>query len=258
MGIFVGARVLYDFVQINTGGRFCYNFKNLGPPGSYLEFDSYGGLLLAWGKRDSTINPFVNNVSNQTMRRHSFAYSYNVYCDRRGTSQKTGAVALQINKISLITENDIIGDNKDRFRTAGATVQYRNESTVFGISVILWTGEKGERITGTDYPARNGYKTQGRFGQHSHGIFCLQAQQYLDYGQYFQASAGIDAEQVRNVFQNKIIHDMAFLPERWVKNPSSHVPMLDSDGNMYLFPYGQTIRKPTPFFNLAVNPGLFY
>ena len=257
-GIFVGAWVNYDFVQINAGGRICFNFKNLGTPGCYWESDSYGGALFAYGKRDSTINPFVNSVSNQTMRRYGFAYSYNIYCDGRGTSQKTGVIALQFNKISLITENDIIGDNKDRFRTAGATVQYRHESTVLGISVILWTGEKGERITGTDYPARNGYKKPERFGQYSHGILCLQAQQYLVHGQNVQASAGIDAEQVRHVFQNKIIHDMAFLPARWVKSPSSHVPMLDAEGNMYLYQPGQKIRKPAPYFNLAANPGLFY
>ena len=258
IGLFAGAWVRYDFVQANPGIRFYYNFKNLGPPGRYWEFDSYGGILLAWGKRDSTDNPFITNVSNHTMRRYSFAYSYNLYGDGTSTSQKTGTIALQFNKVSLITENDLIGDNKDRFRTAAATVQYRHESTVVGITVILWTGEKGDRIVDTDYPARRGYKTQGRFGRHSHGILCMQAQQYLGYGQNAQASAGIDAEQVRHVFQNKIIHDWAFLPARWVKNSSSHVPMLDTEGDMYLYQPGQEIRKPTPYFNIAANPALFY
>ena len=257
-GIFVSAWGRYDFIQINSGIRIYYNFKNLGAPGRYTEFDGYGGLLVGLGKCDSVKNKFVNNVSNQTMRRYSFAYSYNIYRDDIGTSQKTGAIALQFNKLSLITENDIIGDNDDRFRTAGVTVQYRHETTVLGLSSILWTGEKGERITGTDYPSRNGYKKQGRYGQYSHGILCLQARQYLNYGQNIQASAGIDSERVRHIFQNKIIHDFAFLPARWVKNPSSHVPMLDADGNMYLFQPEQKIRKPTSYFNAALNPALFY
>jgi len=257
-GIFVSAWGRYDFVQFNSGIRFCYNFKNLGVPGRYMEFNGYGGLLIGWGKCDSVKNPFVNNVSNQTMRRNSFAYSYNIYRDGIGTSQKTGAIALQFNKLSLITENDIIGDNNDRFRTAGTTIQYRHETTVLGLSAILWTGEKGERITGTDYPSRNGYKKLERYGQYSHGILCMQAMQYLDYGQNIQTSAGIDSERVRHVVQNKIIHDLAFLPARWVKDPSSHAPMLDTDGNMYLYRPEQKIRKPTSYFNAALNPALFY
>ncbi len=258
IGIFVGAWIRYDFVQLNPGMRFYYNFKNLGPPDKYWEFDAYGGLLLAWGKRDSTDNPFVTNVSNQTMRRYGFAYSYNIYCDGIGTSQKTGTVAIHLNKVSIITENDLFGDTKDRFRTASAAIQYRYENSIFGLAVILWTGEKGERVTDTDYPARRGYKKLERFGSYSHGILCLQAQQYLDYGQNVRIDAGIDAEQVRNVFQNKIIHDEIFLPKKWVKYPSSHVPMLDTENKMYLYQPGQKIRKPTPYFNVAANPSLFY
>jgi len=257
-GVFVSAWVYYDFVQFNPGARFRYHFKNLGVPGRYWEFDCYGGLIFAWGNRCETKNPFVNNVSNQTMRPYSIACSYNIYRDGVDTNQKTGTIALQFNKISLITENDIFGDNRDRFRTAGTSVQYRHEGTVLGMSIILWTGEKGERITGTDYPSRNGYMKQGRYGGYSHGILCVQARQYLDYIQNMQLSAGIDAEQIRHVFQNKIMHDMVFLPARWVKDPSSHVPMLDADGNMYLFQPAQKIRKPAPFFQTAINPGLFY
>lgn len=258
LGIFAGARISYDYVQINTGARVFYNFKNLGVHGRYWEFDSYGGLLLAWGKRDSTENRFINNVSNQTKRRYSIAYSYNIYSDGIGTSQKTGTIALQFNKISLITENDIFGDNKDRFRTAAAAVQYRRENTILGINAVLWTGESGERILETDYPARKGYKKFERYGQYSHGIMRLQAQHYLDYGQNVQASAGVDAEQIRNCIQNKIFHDMVLLPSKWVNHQSSHAPMLDTEGNIYLFKPEQKIRKPTPYFNAALNPSLFY
>ena len=258
VGIFAGAWVRYDFVQLNPGVRLSYHFKNLGPAGRFWELNSYAGLLLAWGKRDSIENPFITNVSNQTMRRYSFAYAYNMYHDGTGTSQKTGTIALQFNKISLITENDLIGDNKDRFRTSGTTIQYRHKSAVFGLSVLLWTGEKGTRITGTDYPSRNGYMTQGRLGQYSHGILCLQTQQYLGYGQNVQMSAGMDAEQIRHLFQNKLFHDKIFLPAGWVMNPNSHIPMLDAQGEMFLYQPEQRIRKPTPYFNAAVNPSLFY
>ena len=258
VGIFAGAWIRHDFVQLNPGIRFCYHFKNLGPDGRCRELNSYTGLLLAWGKRDSMENPFITNVSNQTKRRNSVAYSYNIYGNNMGTSQKTGTFALQFSKISLITENDLFGDTKDRFRTGATSIQYQRESVILGVSLLMWTGEKGVRVSGTDYPSRNGYRVQGRFGQYSHGILCLHARQYLGYGQNALISGGVDAEQIRHLFQNRIIHDMAFLPARWVKNPNSHVPMLDTEGEMFLYQPGQKIRKPTPYFNAAVNPALLY
>ena len=258
VGIFVCVGVYYDFVQFNPGARIRYNFKNLGVPGSYWEFDCYGGLLFSCGKRDGTENPFINSVSNQTKRRYSLAYSYNIYRDGIGTSQNTGTFAIHVNNISVITENDIFGDNRDRFRTAAASVQYRHETIVYGVSLILWTGETGKRITETDYPSRKGYFEQGRYGLYSHGIMCMQVRQYMDYGQNIQASAGIDAEQIRNFLQNKIMHDMVLLPSKWVNHQSTHVPMLDTEDNLYLYQPEQSIRKPTPYFNAAINSGLFY
>ena len=258
VGVFANGWLRYDFIQVNPGIRLYYNFKNLGPPGKYWECDMHGGLVLAWGGRDSTDNPFVSNISNQTMRKYSFGYSYNYYCDGIGTSQRTGTIALQLYRVSLITENDLFASKKDRFRTAAASLEYRYKSTVFGISTVLWTGEKGRRILDSGYPARNGYKELERYGRYSGGLLSLQVQQYLGCGQNVRANAGIDSERVRHVFQNKLIHDMAFLPGKWVKSPSSHVPMLDADGNMYLYHPGQEIKKPSPYFNLAANPALFY
>jgi hypothetical protein len=155
VGVFAGVWLCYDFVQVNSGVRLYYSFKNLGTPGKYWECDSYAGGLLSCGKRDSIRNPFISSVSNQTMRPFSMAYSYNIYAGHAGTNQKTGTVAFQFNKISIISENDLWGDNKDRFRTASASVQYRRESAIFGVSVILWTGESGASIKDTNYPARN-------------------------------------------------------------------------------------------------------
>ncbi len=96
------------------------------------------------------------------------------------------------------------------------------------------------------------------YGNYSNGLLSLQVQQDLGYGQSVRADAGIDAEQVRHVFQNKLIHDFAFIPAKWVNPKSSHVPMLDTEGNPYLFQPKQEVRKPTPYFNLAANPSMFY
>ncbi|MDR2037006.1 MAG: hypothetical protein LBQ60_03695 [Bacteroidales bacterium] len=258
VGIFMGGWVSYDFIQFNPGIRGYYNFKGLGPPGKYWELNAYGGLLGSWGKKDDIRNHFITGVSNQTGRRYSFAYSYNLYYDGMDMNQKTGTIAVQINKISVIMENDLLGDTKDRFRTGATVIQYKDKHTILGLNLLLWTGEKGKRFTGTGYPARRGYREVSRYGNYSHGILSLQVQHYTGYGQHVRAEAGIDAEQVRHAFQNRFMHDMCFLPENWVKNPSYHVPMLDTEGNMFLYLPGQTIKKPTPYFNLSLNPGLFY
>ncbi len=125
IGIFASAWVCYNFIQLNTGLRGYYNFKNLGPPGKYWEYNGYAGLLFSWGKKDSIRNPFIHNVSNQTKRRYAFAYSYNLYRDPIGTSQSTGTVAFQLYRVNIITENDLFAGKHDRYRTAAATIQYR-------------------------------------------------------------------------------------------------------------------------------------
>ena len=69
---------------------------------------------------------------------------------------------------------------------------------------------------------------------------------------------GIDAEQVRHVFQNRIVHDMYFIPERFIGYKNVHYPMLQKDGTPFLQRPGQKVRKPKPFFNLGLNDNLFY
>jgi hypothetical protein len=223
-----------------------------------MELQISSGLLAGWGKRDMDSNPFISSVTNRTGRRYSIACAYNIYRDGMQMSQKTGSIAIQIRRVSVIAENDLLGDGKDRFRTGGLAIQYRHFNTILGMSITTWTGEKGKRITESDYPSRRGYRETTRFGNYSHGIAALQVQHHLGYGQNVRVEAGVDAEQVRHLFQNRIIHDLCFLPARWVKTPSSHVPMLDTERNMYLFLPGQKILKPSFYGNIAANPSLFY
>ncbi|MDR1673306.1 MAG: hypothetical protein LBS09_07610 [Bacteroidales bacterium] len=259
IGAFAAAWIAYaDRIQYNPGIRLLYHFKNLGPPGKYMELNVSNGLLVGWGKRDADDNPFVNSVANHTGRRYSIAYACNIYRDGMQMNQKTGTVALQIRRLSIIAENDLLGDGKDRFRTGALAVQYRRFNNILGISIITWTGEKGKRVTESGYPSRRGYRETTRFGNCSHGIIALQVQHHAGYGQNIHAAAGVDAEQIRHLFQNRLTHDLCFLPAEWVKTPSSHVPMLDADENMYLFLPGQKIRKPSFYGNIAANPGLFY
>jgi hypothetical protein len=73
-----------------------------------------------------------------------------------------------------------------------------------------------------------------------------------------QGSIGADAEQIRNALQNRVMHDLIFTPEKWHLSNNAHIPMIDSEGNMYLYKDDQQIRKPSFYFNLFLNPSVFY
>jgi hypothetical protein len=112
--------------------------------------------------------------------------------------------------------------------------------------------------------------TSAPLGNRSIGVISLQAERRFDLGemlgysqrlpldQYLGAEIGIDAEQIRNFFQNKLIHDSKLLPLNWndVKNP--HIPMLCADGCPYTYHDGQKIRKPRLFFQSWLNNSILY
>ena len=98
----------------------------------------------------------------------------------------------------------------------------------------------------------------GTYTNLSHGLLSAQFKWNVAYSQIVQANAGIDAEQVRDVVQNKLIHDMKFIPKKWQKNKNCHIPMLDDKGEPYLYKEGQKIKPARVYFNLFSNAGLFY
>ena len=69
---------------------------------------------------------------------------------------------------------------------------------------------------------------------------------------------GIDDEGIRHLFQNKLMHDMKFIPSKWEHMNNPHIPMLQPDGTAYLFKTGQLVRKPKPFFEIGLNNPLFW
>jgi hypothetical protein len=80
----------------------------------------------------------------------------------------------------------------------------------------------------------------------------------LDGGQNIQTNVGVDAEQVRNYVQNRLIHDLIFLPRRWRKTNSCHMPMLDTAGNQYLYRPGQEIKPTQLYWNVFSGAAGFY
>lgn len=261
IGININSYYFYDFVQVNAGIRLYRNLKNLGPKLEYNESVLSGGLVLACGKKQHYFNPFVNEYSNQTKRIFSIAYSYNAYFNKVKTKQQTGIVALQFDRISIITENDILAKPFfDRFRTGAFLIQYQYKN-IFqaAINCTMWAGQMGRQIKDNkNFSCGYMDTTGGIYSNLSHGLLSLQLKFNLGYAQNAQVNLGVDAEKVRNFVQNKLIHDMIFVPRKWFKQINSHIPMLDSKGEQYLFNPDQKVKKPDFYWNTFSNPSAFY
>lgn len=265
VGVFFGGYFCYDFFQINSLHRIYYNFSTLGENISCFEYQGEIGGVLAYGNKTDKENHFHTSVSNQTMRKYSVAYAFNYYLDNRGTSQRGGTIALQFDKFFIASENDILGgEGDDKYRTGAVFLAYTHEKMQFGISSILWTGNTSNKnikvVKDENYPARFGYKdiSKAEYFNRSHGILAAQLNYKLPYGQIINSRIGADAEQIRNVIQNRMMHDMYFLPKKWIPHANPHVPMVSEDEKLYLFKKNQKIKPARFFFDAGLNNALFY
>ena len=262
IGITLQSYYIYNFTQLNAEIRFYHNLKNLGPTRQYGEIVTSAGVIFAYGPKQECYNPFLSSISNQTGYTNSVGYSYNAYWPHKiKTRQQTGTIALQFNNFSIISENDILGHTYfDRFRTGAFLVQYQYKNLYqFAINCTMWTGQMGNKIIGNpNFPAGYMDTTGGVYTNYSHGLLCAQFKMYLDQGQNFQANLGVDAEQVRNFVQNKLIHDMIFIPRKWFTPINSHIPMLDTTGNQYLYNPEQKIKKSQLYWNVFSGAAAFY
>jgi hypothetical protein len=250
----------YDFAQINAEVRVYRNFKNLGPRGHYNELVTSAGMVFGYGAKQTEHNPFISTISNQTYYKNSIGYSYNLYFNKIKTTQQTGTFAFQFNALSIISENDIFArPTLDRFRTGAFLIQYQyNNQYQFVINCTMWTGQMSNKVTSDkDFPFA-GYMdtTGGVYTNYSHGLLSGQFKAALNYGQTVQANAGIDAEQVRNFMQNRLIHDVIPKRKHYLKN--CHIPMVDTAGNQYLYKQGQIIKPAKPYWNVFTGAGSFY
>lgn len=273
LGFCFKAYYLQQQVQFNYEMRLYFSLRNAGPSGFYPEGFAGIGIVYGYGSVSQYgINPFMNVVSNQTGKINSLGYGYNFYFNNIGTSQRTGTVSFQFNSVTIISEDDLFASaGKDKFRTGAFLIQYNYQNLVlWGLNCTLWTGKMGYCRKGGDYKSLNGYldTTDGRYCSSSNGFLSLQAKTIMPMfgsnsltnlvGQEAQANIGIDAEQVRHIVQNKIIHDMQFLPKKWRSKKNCHIPMLDDKNNPYLFEPGQKIRPAKLYLNGFSNPSLFY
>lgn len=263
LGINLNFFYVNRFFQANSELRAYLNFKAPGPHLRYPELLLSEGIVIGYGAKKTGFNPFLSSVSNQTGYLNSVAYSYNAWFNRVKTTQQTGIIAIQVHQFSFITENDILArQTLDRFRTAACLIQYQHENQFqAAVNCSMWTGSMGgrhETMRPEFYSGCYMDTTGGVYTNVSHGLLSAQFRYHAGYSQNVQLNAGVDAEQVRNALQNRIIHDMRFIPKKWNKARNCHIPMLDETNAPYLYEEGQKIRRPRLFLNAFTNANLFY
>jgi len=269
----------YDFIQLNIQGSGRYNFKSLGSREKGWEGHAQLGLTGAWGRRDSLpdVHPFINAIGNQTGRPYNLSYAYIFYFDQLGTSQNSGVFGFQVKNFRFYFENDFLAfQSRDKFRSGSVGLFYRWNDWQFALKNISFTGDPYAAycpwIEDERFPSNAGYidMTNAPQGNKSIGVLALQAERRLPLNSWLQLNTpipldqyagveiGVDAEQIRNFFQNKLIHDSKVLPINWRNFKNPHVPMVCDDGCPYTYHPGQKIRPAKFYFQTWLNDSMLY
>lgn len=268
LGVLVSTATNIAATQVNAELKGYYNFKSYGPPLKGLETSWSLGVAQGFGKSSKSDFPLIDRRYFNTGKRYSFGFTFHSYKDRVETSQNVGSIYFGADAFFLNFENDLFATRhgRDRFRTGGFSLNYFHNQWLYTIKNIIWTGETRckEKVsyTDTDYPSRYGYHdvTKCKYGNYAHGIAALSVS-YLPvdgFDQFFSLSTGIDHEKIRHFFQNRLIHDMYFVPDGINPSRNLHYPMLDTEGNPYLFLKDQLLKKASYYLQFGANTHELY
>ena len=248
------------FYQFNASSTVNLYLTNLGGKDKYVEFRNAAGAVFLGGKRQGHIDFMLDGLNHQTPYNLGAGFNYVLYNDTRGTSQRSGGFAIHIKKISLYLENDVFGGQaKDRFRTGHVFMSYRDSVFRIGSGVNLWTGETAnshwQHISFDECPSGFRVLEDLPYGRTSHGIaYASFTVNPIGY-QYATAKIGLDSEHIRHFFQNRLMHDLIFLPET-IERSTPHYPRLDEHG-CPVFESDQ-VRKNKFYFQLGTNDNWSY
>jgi len=234
IGIKLNTYVAIDYAQLNIGTTYRFHAQNVGCRSNFGEWRHHTGLVLMAGKETNPINFNWDGALHQSKRPYSIGYSYLWYVDKVGTSQRSGTWNVGIKRVDIQFENDVFGGQaKDRFRTGNLFISYRDNIQSVGIGLLIWTGETGNSVWDKTPQERcpSGYRdlTPLPFGKSSNGILYLNASRTYANQQVASLQLGVDSEQIRHVFQNRLTHDLLFLPKKVVRN-TPHYPRLNEKG----------------------------
>ncbi len=253
-----------NFYQINQGASFYFNKKELGPNIPCRELQFFGGFQCGFNNSSKKIY-FINEYTRVSPKESSIGYLFRYYYNNINTCQATGEILFTSKHWSFILQNDILGfikGHQDKYRTGAFAFLYTENNRQYTIETTMWTGNcsKAKKYKNTDYPSRYGYKDlrDAPYGKFSHGILGFRFDCLGSYNQSYYSEIGIDAEQIRHLFQNRLIHDMIIRRKNSKFPGNPHVPMLQNDGTPYLFQETQEVRSAKPFIQAGVNGYFFY
>lgn len=246
----------FDYAQLNLGNTFSWKVYGLGNRKRFFENRAYAGAALMVGKNNSIVDFELDGLSHQTRKDVGVAFNYLVYTDNAGTSQLSGGFALHIKNVSVRFENDVFGGQaRDRFRTGILAVSYRQEWYKINAGLYIWTGETrgsfwDKSVRTKEMPG--GFRSLEAlpYGKTSHGIYYGGVQFLVPYGNIVHLKIGADSEHFRHFFQNRLIHDLYFLPQTFERN-TPHYPRLDENGNPVFDK--ELVRKTRYYLQFGVN-----
>ena len=263
LGLTAGCSWQCSFAQVGLTWSGLQHIQALGTGGYAFEHQVRMRFRGGWGEVSTDQLP-VFNVLDQWPAAYRLGYQWNWYWDDQGTSQETGTLLVGLHAWDINIENDALAliRPKDRFRTGAFSIHWTAGSWQFGTQVILWHGEANgaPRCENPDYPCPYGFKdlTNRPYGRFSHGIWQFTAQRSLGLGQTTGIALGLDSERIRHFWQNRLIHDLPFIPRRWNKARNPHYPMLDEEGAPYLFSNNQVLRRSRLTWSWNLNDHTLY
>ena len=235
LGLELKSSYVWGISQWQAGSRLTFSFNSYGNRKHFWESRIYVSTSILGGKRVSPeqVDPIMNTLSNNSQFRNAFGFSYLWYLDTEGTSQRSGAFGLTVDNWSIYIENDVFGgQSEDRYRTAHIITTYRKLLNRYFMGLNIWTGETRGTPWIKDRPTycKHGFKDLSKlpYGKTSSGILYGGLQYEKGYMPILM-KFGIDSEEIRHVFQNRLTHDLCWLPA-WAPHNTPHYPRLDKNG----------------------------
>jgi len=246
--------------QINAGATYRFFARNLGDRCHFGEWRYTTGLVLMAGKTKNSVNMDWDGALHQSNKPYSLGYAYIWYFDKVGTSQRSGTWNIGINRVDIQFENDVFGGQaKDRFRTGNLVVSYRDSLHKLSVGLQMWTGETRHSVWDRTPREKmpSGYRdlTKLPYGNLNHGIFYIEYKQQMAFRQAAGLRVGVDSEQIRHIFQNRLSHDLVLIPKSIERN-TPHYPRLDILGDIVF--KKKDARPALPYYRVFLNDGLFY
>jgi hypothetical protein len=255
IGVQLNTYLNYGFAQLNAGNTLTFSFTNLANRKYFVENRSSLGLLLLGGRKRMESDFMWDGLRHQTKYENAVGYNFLWYRDNSGTSQNSGGWTAQFSNFQVFFENDIFaGTGKDKYRTGHLMLGYRYKEFNFQFGTKLWTGETAgsdwRKIHLDNCPSGFRLLEDLPYGKTSHGIAYGGLAYKMPSGNYITSQLGIDSEQVRHLFQNRLSHDMILFPKK-MERKTPHYPRLDDFGCPVFFK--EDAKKDKIYFKMGLN-----